>query len=115
MARILSVAWIPPVQGNILIVEFDQGDTDEQAAILWHLATKAAMAMVVHSGGKGLRGWFCCHGLPDPQLRPFFEYACRLGADDHAWVRCQFDRMPGGTREDGRRQRIFYFEPEVLS
>jgi hypothetical protein len=97
-----------------LIVEFDSGTEDEQAAILWHLASKGPLVLVAHSGGKGLRGWFACHGLPNKRLRSFFEYACRLGADDHAWVRCQFDRMPGGTRDNGRRQRIYYFAPEVL-
>jgi hypothetical protein len=97
-----------------LVVEFDSGDTDEQAAILWHLASKGPLVMVVHSGGKGLRGWFACHGLPDERLRSFFKYSCTLGADDHAWVRCQFDRMPGGTRDDGQRQKIYYFAPEVL-
>jgi hypothetical protein len=97
-----------------LIVEFDSGEIDEQASILWHLATKAALVMVVHSGGKGLRGWFCCHGLPGARLRPFFDYACRVGADEHSWNRCAFDRMPGGTRDDGARQRIYYFAPEVL-
>ena len=35
---------------RFLVVEFDQGDVDDHAALLWHLALRAPLAMVVHSG-----------------------------------------------------------------
>jgi hypothetical protein len=50
--------------------------------------------------------------VPEPTLRLFMEYAVHLGADPHTWVRCQWVRMPGGTRyADGvapRSQPIVY-------
>jgi hypothetical protein len=39
-------------------------------------------------------------------------YAVRLGADPHTWLRSQFVRMPEGTRENGKRQTVNYFDPD---
>lgn len=84
------------------------------AAVLGHLATLAPLALVVHSGGKSLHGWFYCHGQPDAKLRGFMHSAVRIGADPATWTRCQLVRMPDGTRENGIRQRVVYFGPEVI-
>jgi hypothetical protein len=87
---------------------------DEQAAILWHLALHhGPLVMVVDSGGKSLQGWFHVGGLADEQLRPFMEYAVRLGADRATWTRSQFVRMPDGQRENGRRQSVLFLNPEA--
>jgi hypothetical protein len=43
---------------RFLVVEFDQGNVDEHAALLLDLAQKAPLALVVHSGSKSLHGWF---------------------------------------------------------
>ena len=99
---------------RFLVVEFDHGDADEHAAILLHLATRAPLAMIVHSGGKSLHGWFFCEGRNDETLKPFFEDAVRLGADDATWSRCQFVRMPGGVRETGNPQTVYFFNPDVI-
>lgn len=40
--------------------------------------------------------------------------AVRLGADKATWTRCQLVRMPDGTRENGNRQRVHYFAPNVF-
>ena len=45
---------------RFLVVEFDRGALDQQAAILWHLATFALLALVVFSGSKSCHGWFFC-------------------------------------------------------
>ncbi len=45
---------------RFLVVEFDNGSADDHAAILLHLATRAPLALAVHSGGKSLHGWFYC-------------------------------------------------------
>lgn len=45
--------------------------------------------------------------------RSFMKRAVRLGADPGMWVCCQLARMPGGTRENGARQVIHYFQPGV--
>jgi hypothetical protein len=87
---------------------------DTQAAILRHLGERAPLALVVDSGGKSLHGWFFCHGADESKLRRFFAYAVSLGADAGLWTRSQFARMPDGTRDNGQRQSILYFNPEVI-
>jgi hypothetical protein len=97
-----------------LVIEFDQGDVDDHAALLWHLALKAPLAMVVHSGSKSLHGWFFCAGQPEERLRQVMRYCVSLGADRATWSRSQFVRMPDGLRDNGKRQVVYYFNPEVL-
>ena len=115
---------------RFLIVEFDRGTLNQQAAILWHLAGYAPLALVVFSGSKSLHGWFFCAGQPEDSLKRFFDYAHSLGADSRLWSRSQFVRMPDGMRSDGKtgealiaagiknvppgRQAIMYFNPEVI-
>jgi hypothetical protein len=84
------------------------------AALLLHLAEKAPLALAVHSGGKSLHGWFYCGGIADEKACRFFEYALRLGADSANWSRSQFARMPGGLRDNGRRQTVYFFNPAVV-
>jgi hypothetical protein len=102
-------------QRRFLVVEQDVGDLDEQVAILWHLARLAPLALVVHSGGKSVHGWFYCSGQDEEKiLRPFMCYAVSLGACRSTWIKSQFVRLPDGTRGDGRRQAVYYFRPEVV-
>lgn len=94
---------------RFLVVEFDTGTLDDHAALLKHLGERAPLVCAVHSGGKSLHGWFYVHGHPEEKVRNFFRYAVSLGADHHLWSRCQFVRIPDGTREeDGKRQTVFY-------
>ena len=99
---------------RFLVVEFDQGDVDDHAALLWHLALKAPLAMVVHSGSKSLHGWFFCAEQPEERLRQVMRYCVSLGADRATWTRSQFVRMPDGLRDNGKRQVVYYFDPEVI-
>jgi hypothetical protein len=99
---------------RFLVVEFDTGTPDDHAALLLHLATIGPMVLAVHSGNKSLHGWFYCAGQPEDKLLRFMRYAVSLGADHATWSRCQFCRMPDGTRNDGRRQTVFYFNPQPL-
>jgi len=98
---------------RFLICEFDTGTADEHAALLMHLAGYAPLVCAVHSGGKSLHGWFYVHGQPDAKVEKFFRYAVSLGADRATWTRSQFVRMPDGTRDNGKRQTVFYtnFKP----
>jgi hypothetical protein len=98
---------------RFLIVEFDQGTPDDHAALLLHLAGYAPMVCALHSGGKSMHGWFFVHGQPDAKIEKLFRYAVSLGADSRLWSRCQFCRMPDGTRDNGRRQTVFFlsFKP----
>jgi hypothetical protein len=98
---------------RFLICEFDTGTPDEHAALLLHLGSFAPLVCAVHSGGKSLHGWFHVHGQPDAKVEKFFRYAVSLGADRATWTRCQFVRMPDGTRDNGNRQTVFFlnFKP----
>ncbi|MFZ0828835.1 MAG: hypothetical protein WAO02_15570 [Verrucomicrobiia bacterium] len=93
---------------RFLICEFDQGATDAHAALLLHLGRFAPLVCAVHSGGKSLHGWFFVAGQPDGKVEKFFRYAVSLGADRATWTRSQFVRMPDGTRDNGRRQTIYF-------
>jgi len=115
---------------RFLVVEFDGGSLNQQAAILWHLAGYAPLALVVFSGSKSCHGWFFCASEPEGKLKRFFDYAHSLGADSRMWGRSQFARLPDGARSDGKtsdalrvagiegvptgRQAILYFNPEVI-
>jgi len=100
---------------RFLVVEQDVGGVDEQAAILWHLAWRAPLALVVHSGGKSIHGWFYCAGQDEEKvLRPFKQYAVSLGTCHSTWTPSQFVRMPDARRGDGKRQAVYFFRPEVV-
>lgn len=95
-----------------LVVEFDSGTLDQQAARIRYLATKAPLVLVVFSGSKSLHAWFRCHGIEDPLLRPLFAEACRLGADQATWQPHQLVRLPEGIREGTQtRQSVYYLNP----
>ena len=93
---------------RFLVCEFDTGAADDHASLLLHLATLAPLVCAVHSGGKSLHGWFYVHGQPEAKVERFFRYAVALGADPATWTRSQFVRMPDGTRDNGKRQTIFF-------
>jgi hypothetical protein len=97
---------------RFLIVEFDQGDFDQHAALLIHLAKYAPLVLVVHSGNRSLHGWFYCAGESDEKVGRFFRLAVSLGADPATWTRCQYVRMPDGKRDTGQRQHVVYFNPK---
>jgi hypothetical protein len=100
---------------RFLVIEFDHGPQDEQAALIDYLAQRGPLALVVYSGSRSLHAWFPCSGESESTLGRFMRCAARLGADLSGWRnRSQFVRMPDGTRPDGHRQPVHYFNPEVL-
>jgi len=103
---------------RFLVCEFDHGTTDQQVALLLHLAQFAPMVCALHSGGKSMHGWFLVAGQPEDTVQRFFRYAVSLGADSATWTRSQFVRMPDGIRHNGKRQAVYFlnFKPmEVLA
>jgi hypothetical protein len=98
-----------------LVTEFDQGSVDEHAKLLLHLASDAPLTLVVHSGSRSLHGWFPCKEQTEEQLHRFMSRAVSLGACTSTWCRSQFVRMPDGERVNGKRQAVFYFNPEVIA
>ena len=99
---------------RFLVIEFDTGGINEHAVLLRHLAEYAPMVITVHSGKKSLHGWFYCFGQPEARLEAFMRHAVTLGADKATWSRSQFVRMPDGTRDNGNRQTVYFFNPEVI-
>jgi len=100
---------------RFLVIELDSGTADEQAAIIAHLAQFAPLVLVLSSGGKSLHAWFYCQGQPEDRLHRFMRRAVALGADTATWNRTQFVRMPDATRDNGRRQTVFFFNPAVIA
>ncbi|MBA2271544.1 MAG: hypothetical protein H0W20_13260 [Chthoniobacterales bacterium] len=98
---------------RFLVIEQDCGNVDEQSAVLLHLAERAPLALAVHSGSKSIHGWFTTAGQPEDRLRRFMRYAVSLGVDRATWPRSQFVRMPGGTRDNGNPQVVYFFNPGV--
>ena len=115
---------------RFLVVEFDSGTLDQQAALIYHLAQYAPLALVVFSGSKSAHSWFFCEGQSEDKLTRFFDYATSLGADPKTWSRSQFVRIPDGIRSDGKTsdalvaagiqnipkggQAVLYFNPGVI-
>lgn len=87
-----------------LVIEFDSGSIDEQAALHWYLSSLAdalgwpPLGLVVHSAGKSLHGWY--RVTDDAVARELMAYAVSLGADPATWVPCQFIRLPNGIRRN---------------
>jgi hypothetical protein len=84
------------------------------AALLLHLAEKAPLTLAVYSGGKSLHGWFYCAEAAEEKVSRFFRYAVSLGADRATWTRSQLVRMPGGLRDGGNKQTVYFFNPGVI-
>jgi len=99
---------------RFLVIEQDGGTIDEQAAVLLHLAKRAPLALAVHSGSRSIHGWFFCAGQREGMLHAFMHYAVSLGADRATWTRSQFVRMPDGTRDNRKRQTVYFLNPEVF-
>ena len=99
---------------RFLVVEFDTGTPDEHAALLLHLAAMgrwcwpsipATRAIMAGSFAWPARGQAC--SLYALRCFPRAEIM-RPGAAR------QFCRMPDGTRDNGKRQTVFYFNPKPL-
>lgn len=123
---------------QFLVIEFDFVETDKNgrdtpagailrrlakngvavadlcAALHAELAKLRPLALVLHSGGKSLHGWYPCKGEGESAMNRFMRYAVSLGADEATWTRVQFVRMPHAIRDNGKRQRVLYFNPAVL-
>ena len=86
------------------------------AALHAELAGLRPLALVVYSAGKSLHGWYPCAGdEEEDKMHRFMRFAVSLGADPATWTRIQLVRMPEGIRDNGKRQRVVYFNPSVLN
>ncbi len=69
---------------------------------------------LISSGGKSLHAFFSVSRLTDEQVRTYYERAVTLGADRAVFTKSQLCRLPGGTRDDGNAQTVYYFNPNNL-
>jgi hypothetical protein len=86
---------------------------DACAALLWKMSKLLPLMMVVSSGGKSLHGWFHTRGLPETELLGCMKFCVLNGADPATWRPFQLVRMPGGMRDNGKRQSILYFNQKA--
>jgi hypothetical protein len=97
--------------------EYEAKKQDAAAAILSYLRRDDArfpLVLVVHSDGAPLEGWYLVENVPESEVRKFFHRAVSLGAAVDTWAPWAFSRMPGGLRNNGKRQRILFFDPRSL-
>jgi hypothetical protein len=101
-----------------------QSTFDVCASVLSKMSEIRPLVLAVSSGSKSLHGWFPVlpgesEDLGKSQLWGFLALACKYGADSRMWPKCQWTRIPGGTRtvEYGGtkkrvKQTIIYFDQE---
>ncbi|MCB1064287.1 MAG: hypothetical protein KDN20_15395 [Verrucomicrobiae bacterium] len=96
---------------RFLVIEFGGATIEAQACLHMHLAMRLPLAMVVHSGGRSLHGWYFVAGLSEDSANSFMRYAVSLGAGPHTWTPCQAVCTPGGERRVGSelvRQEVYF-------
>jgi hypothetical protein len=84
---------------------------DACAALIDVLRRILPLVLVVHSGGKSLHAWFNVAALGEAPVKTFMHEAVRLAADKKTFPAHQFVRMPGGTRDNGNHQIVWFFDP----
>ena len=97
-----------PATARFLICEFDKGTADEHAALLLHLGRFAPLVCAVHSGNKSLARLVFRSRPARSKGGKVFPLRRGLGADAATWTRSQFVRCPDGTRDNGKRQTVYF-------
>jgi hypothetical protein len=92
-----------------LVTEFDGPSKPQQMARIRSLEALGGLELVavIDSAGKSLHAYW--RAVDEGTNASFFTRACKLGADQRLWLRSQFARLPGGTR-DGRRQEVLLWK-----
>lgn len=94
------------------VCDFDEPASAEHPTIIWQLRRSFDLVMVLSSGGKSLHAWF---NVPEDQEEEFWAAAIPMGADPALMRnRSSFVRIPEGTRDNGSRQRVIYFDQTKL-
>jgi len=93
-----------------LVVEFDEGTLDEQAAIIGNLMDKGVVVqMVLWSGGKSLHSWVDISQNTEAEKETILRYVAALGADKAMFIPCQLCRTPNAIRkENGTKQEVYF-------
>ncbi len=107
----------PTIWGPLIKACADKGYgvLDMNAALAAHLRDAGPLWATIFSGGKSLQSWFACKNVDERELEDWFREEARpIGACPSTWCKSQFVRIPDGSRDDGARQSIEYFNPEIL-
>lgn len=90
------------------VCDFDEPASADHPAIVMQLKRTFDLVMVLSSGGKSLHAWF---NVPPDEEDDFWVCAVKMGADIAlARNRSSFVRIPMGTRDNGKTQRLIYFD-----
>lgn len=91
------------------VCDFDEPASEQHASIIWFLAKFYELVLVLSSGNKSLHGWF---RVSADDEAAFWQLAIRMGADAALMRnRSSFVRSPFGTRESGKIQQVYFFNP----
>jgi hypothetical protein len=94
------------------VCDFDEPASADHPAIIMQLKRVFDLVMVLSSGGKSLHAWF---NVPPDEEEDFWKAAIPMGADPALMRnRSSFVRMPFGTRDNGKVQRVLYFDHTKL-
>lgn len=97
---------------RFFVCDFDEPKSADHPSIIWQLRKTFDLVMVVSSGNKSLHGWFWVE--PDEE-EDFWKAAIPLGADPAIMRnRSSFVRLPFGTRDNGNRQNVIYFDQSKI-
>lgn len=92
-----------------IVVEYDSGSLDEQAALHLHFRENhVPLRMVVFSGSKSLHGWFDVSALSPREINQIRRYAAYLGADRATFSPIQLVRTPNARRDGKVLQAVQY-------
>lgn len=90
-----------------LVLEYDTGSLDEQAALHLHFRDRnVPLQMVVFSGSKSLHGWFDVSQFSEDEVEKVCRYAALLGADRATFSRIQMVRTPNALRDGQNLQAV---------
>jgi hypothetical protein len=98
---------------RFIVLDFDEPPSDQHPSIIRWLMEYRAPLLVIRSGNKSLHAWYATE--TQDRDAQFWQLAIMAGADpqlqrNHA----QAVRLPMGTRDNGNRQTIVYFNPNNL-
>ena len=96
------------------LAEHGRSVSDLCASLHAYLANFRPLALVLHSAGKSLHGWYPVRDDEEDVMLRFMRFAVNLGADPATWGRAQLVRIPRGVRDNGKPQRVLYYNPMVI-
>lgn len=94
------------------VCDFDEPKSADHPGIVLQLKKTFDLVMALSSGGKSLHAWF---NVDQDEEESFWQAAIEYGADAALMRnRSSFVRIPMGTRSNGSRQDVVYFDQSKL-